>query len=201
MKKLILPAFLVTLFLFSQNVSANFLLNPGFEDGTWAIDGLPDGWTGKGGAGTWYLDWKNDAELAHSGSKYMSLGGQAEAAAWMWQRVTTVVPNERVTFSAWMKTDWGTPTGYLEINFKNASDESIYDYKVEIFSEVVETWTLYSISYTAPAETALVDFVIVGDGEGMVCFDDVSAVPEPGILALSGVAVIALLLSKKYMSI
>ena len=179
---------------------ANFLLNPGFEEGTWAIDGLPDGWTGKSGAGTWYLDWKKDAELAHSGSKYMSLGGQAEAAAWMWQRTTTVVPDERITFSAWMKTDWGTPTGYLEINFKNASDESIYDYKVELFSEVVETWTLYSISYTAPAGTAFVDFVMVGDGEGMVCFDDVSAVPEPGIFALSGVAVIALVLSKKYLS-
>ncbi|MDD5645363.1 MAG: PEP-CTERM sorting domain-containing protein [bacterium] len=199
-KKFMFSLFFILLLISSQNVFANFLLNSGFEEGIWtSVADFPDDWTGKGGAGEWYLDWKNDAGLAHSGSKYMSLGGQAEAAAWMWQRVTTVVPDERVTFSAWMKTDWGTPTGYLEINFKNAADESIYSHKVELFSEVVETWTLYSISYTAPAGTVFTDFVMTADGSGMVCYDDVSAVPEPGIMTLSGAAVIALFLSKKFL--
>jgi len=156
----------IVLSVFSASASANLLLNPSFESGSW----FPDHWIAWGD-GTFV--WQTGG--AHSGDKCMNLGGLSFAL--MYQRVPGT-PETHYTVRAWAKAFTTDATGTLKVEFHDAGENVIQQFPITFVAPA--DWTEFSVTNVAPAGTALVTATIVGEAGGMVLFDDVSLTLEDG---------------------
>ena len=84
-KKLLLMLFVIG--LAAGATEANMLLNPGFENGTFAAQNVPDNWTMSWSSYTSAWTWFDDADEAHWGDKYIKMVSfiVSGSSAWMWQ--------------------------------------------------------------------------------------------------------------------
>ena len=92
------------------------ILNGGFETGS---AGVPDHWTSRGSGG--YATWKNDSGWGKWGTWYVNVGATGSSQYQEWVQTISVMPGTTCTFSVQSRTEnWGSPTGYIKINWKNA---------------------------------------------------------------------------------
>jgi hypothetical protein len=167
MKTIPLFSFCILLATISVTAAANLVTNGGFESGDLAQDPPPDSWSTFGdGEYNWQMSG------AHSGDRCMELGGTQLAL--MFQRVPGAA-GQHYACSVWAKQSSGASAS-LKIEFHRGQNSKISEEFLNF--NATDTWTEYSLSATAPAETVFVTPSIVANGGGTVLFDDVALVEE-----------------------
>ena len=156
---LLLVAGLLAIAMFSINLAqaANILQNPGFEaDGNHGSGTAIGGWNAPNG-GPWYIN--SDFE-ARSGNNYYKVWGAFSGSA-NYQAVfqdNSSLPTSTYQADAWLKTSTNNAQGnsdimwsgddadyaWVEVSFRDASDNILALYKSDIFSD-----TLGSVPYMA----------------------------------------------------
>ena len=180
-RKLFLLVFAALLLALPAVSSASLLSNRGFEEGTWTSESsIPDDWW-KWTSGGWG-SWKNNAGQAHSGSKFVCVGGNNSSQyAIFGQDVFDMRAGAIYQFDAWVKTEnWGSQTAKLRVEFKNSDNYVIVTDELMLFTGQKSTWEQYTFTTDiAPVGTVQANFVCYGHGQGSVWFDDTYAVPAP----------------------
>ena len=194
MKMKIVLLMLVAMFATAQ---ANMLTNPGFEDGAYALKGIPDGWTAYSPTYTSAWNWHSTAGVG--GGKCIELIYQSLTYAYytgfMGQYVD-VAPGDEVSFSVWAKstTEGGTamPYGYFTM-YTSGWGYISYGWLYPVGASTVgDEWTEVSFgSLTAPEGTAFMGIFLWGNADGIL-YDDASLIPEPVTLSLLGLGALML---------
>ena len=173
-----ISAFIAVLALctsFCYATPQELILNGGFESGS----GSPDNWASRGNGG--YAVWKND-NWGQTGTWYIIAGTNGSSNQYQeWVQTTEVVPGTSLTFSVDSRTEnWGTPTGYIQIDWKNAFGSIISSTQNTIFTGTKRlNWSRYSIGpVTIPAGAVIADFILHGGYYGTILFDQVSVMGE-----------------------
>jgi glucosylceramidase len=177
-----LICFAIAASLVSDFTQASVLSNGGFEDGTWTSESsMPTNWWKWGDASAW-SSWKNNSSQAHSGSKFICVGGNnLSQFADFGEDVFNIRAGAIYLFDAWVKTEsWGSPTAKLKVEFKNKSNVVIRTDQITLFTGQKSTWEKYTLE-TAPAPAGVVraNIICEGAGEGSVWFDDIYVIPAP----------------------
>lgn len=189
MKKLLIFVIaLVCIFIYSADVQAELLKNPGFEDGdnpayhggSWDETYMPWDWWkyGEGGWASWKSVWGGSDYTARTGDKLYAVGAWNSGNYYNAGQSVPVNPGEVITFSVWAMTeDWGNPVGGLMIEWKDETDftigtEMLYDITGGVVSSV---WTKYSLGpVTVPSGCVNTNVQIFGEAQGTMLFDDAS---------------------------
>jgi glucosylceramidase len=176
-------AFLRTAFLVVSALCSNLccaapqelVLNGGFESGS----GSPDNWASRGNGG--YAVWKNDS-WGQTGTWYVIAGTNGSSDQYQeWVQTIAVVSGTSFAFSVDSRTEnWGTPTGYIQIDWKNAMGTTISSTQKILFSGSKKlTWARYSTgAMTVPPGAVTADFILHGGYYGTILFDQVSVIGE-----------------------
>jgi glucosylceramidase len=147
-------------------------LNGGFEDSS---GGKPNSWSSRGNGG-WAV-WKIDENWGQTGRCFVCAGGYSGSEYQEWVQSIDVVPGTTCIFSVDSCTeDWGTPTGYIRINWKDAFGNTISTYTNMLFSGSRNTtWSQYSSgNITIPADTVTAEIILHGGISGTILFDQIS---------------------------
>jgi glucosylceramidase len=179
-----ISAFLALLTLcssFCYAVPQELVLNGGFESGS---GGNPNNWASRGNGG--YAVWKND-NWGQTGTWYVNAGTNGSSGEYQeWVQTIATVPGTSCTFSVDSRTEnWGTPTGYIKIDWKNATGTTISSTQKTLFSGSRKlTWARYSTgAVTIPSGAVTGDFILHGGYYGTILFDQVSVIGEPVVNA------------------
>lgn len=183
---IILVSILFNLY-FTNNTSANLLLNPGFEQGTnspWNEQALPDNWY-KSANGGWAA-WKNTASsVGATGNNFVNTGAWDSGQYVRWCQNVTVNAGSQYTLSVDARTeDWGTPAckpfGALLIQWKNSSGTQIGNIqRLELFNGTIRTsWSRYSFTAQTPVGAATAVFMLEGASCGTIMYDNAAVVPD-----------------------
>lgn len=178
----------------------NLLLNGDFNSpGTGAA---PDNWTTWSYGGGWATcQISTPPSLtpdAPDGSYYMADGGSSSAGGGEYQ---TIAATAGLTYQLTVDSGaqaWWLPYGEMRLFFLDASQTQL----VEDFQSTVDPavygqnydiahpWSTYTLTAVAPVNTAFVKVELAEpNGTGTVWFDNavLTAVPEPGTIALAGI--------------
>jgi hypothetical protein len=167
--------------IISDFAAASVLSNGGFENGNWTSElNTPTDWW-KWGDSIGWASWKNNSSEAHSGSKFVRLGGNDSSQfADFGEDVLGIKAGAVYVFDAWVKTEnWGSPTAILKVEFKNKDNWPIRTNKRTLFTGQKSIWQKYTLKTApAPAGTVRANFICEGIGKGSVYFDDIYAIPS-----------------------
>jgi phosphodiesterase/alkaline phosphatase D-like protein len=143
----------------TTTVSANLVVNPGFESGA----------TGWSLASTASID--ATAANAHSGTRSLKL---VATAGWQgtWQNVP-LTPGKTYTFSAWVRST--TSSGYLSIYSEDAS-YTLLDQGTHLVYAGTGAWTYLSGTFVPVAGTTQALIGVSNSAAGTFWFDDISIV-------------------------
>ncbi|AQQ71592.1 hypothetical protein SMSP2_01968 [Limihaloglobus sulfuriphilus] len=185
-------------------VNANYLLNPGFEDG----DGnaIADNWYFAGG------NVQRETEIQAGHGEWQLQIGDLESLNWGWGEQTvdfgTDVGGTEFTASAEFKGRIaGAEQIYLNLEFYDAANALISgqdgaELKPTDPDYIEHSWVTRSMTLTAPANTQKIRYRIVGymgggtyGDWGVTRADNAVLVPEPASLAVLGLG--ALLLKRR----
>jgi hypothetical protein len=104
MMKTKLLLMLLAVGLMAGIASANLLKNPGFEEGTFAAQNVPDYWSIYWNSYYSAWTWFDDADGAHRGSKYIKMASYNVSASTAWlEQSVDVTENQEYVFSIWAK--------------------------------------------------------------------------------------------------
>ncbi|HBG28523.1 MAG: hypothetical protein A2Y10_07240 [Planctomycetes bacterium GWF2_41_51] len=193
----LMVSILVNLY-FANSLSANLLLNPGFEQGSWNESALPDNWW-KWSDGGWAA-WKNDASaVGASGANYVNTGAWDSGDFVRWGQNVNVAAGNFYRFSVDAKTeDWDYPNGALLIEWKNSSNARIGNIqRLELFNGVINTvWSRYSFTKQAPVGAVTAAFMLEGASRGTIMYDNAAVAQDAdfdndGWVNMSDFAIIA----------
>lgn len=172
----IIIAIILSIFCFESSLFANLALNPGFEQGTWNSDGLPDDWW-RWGDGGWST-WKNDAPaVGATGANYVNTGANTSGEFVRWGQNINVFVGNYYTLSVDARTEnWGSPHGALLIEWKNSSDQAIGQIqRNELFNGSRNlNWSRYNFTVQAPAGAVRAAFMLEGASQGTILYDNVT---------------------------
>jgi len=166
---------------------ANMLLNPGFEEGTFATRKIPDGWFMSYSSYSSAWSWLDDAYGAHGGSKYLKMVSYTVSAssAWMFQTVE-VTAGQEYAFGVWAKSpvedELKEVRGYYEWTEPNDDPDNELGYRVisegdlGYWDWVEDDWEQAYFGWqVAPAGATHCMFSLVGttvNGDDGILFDD-----------------------------
>lgn len=165
----------------APRAEANWLANPGFEQGPDSATGVPKGWIGyaQSGASQVLL---NDKAGAVNGNYWSKCGSTTTGYYLLYQNTFPAAPGETWRFSAFIKdcsdTVPAAPYVALKISAKSVTGTTFLAY--EIFQEgVMPYWKKFTNVQTMPEGTAYIQAVlVVNPPEGVPAvyygFDDVS---------------------------
>jgi glucosylceramidase len=179
--KPLLVALLFFNLCFAVSLHANFLLNPGFEQGAnnpWNEQTLPAYWY-KITNGGWSA-WKNTAaSVGATGNNFINTGAWNSGEYVRWHQNVSVKAGSFYSFSVDARTeDWGSssckPNGALLIQWKNSTGSQIGSIqRLSLFNGVVNTsWSRYDITAQAPANTISAAFMLEGSSCGTIMYDE-----------------------------
>lgn len=162
-------------------VEANWLANPGFEQGPDSTTGVPKGWIGYAQSGA-SQELKNDKAGAVNGNYWSKCGSTTTGYYLLYQNSFPTTQGETWRFSAFIKdlsdTIPAAPYVALKISCKSVTGSTFLAY--EIFQEgVTRYWKKFTNVQTMPEGTAYIQAVLVinpPDGVPAVYygFDDIS---------------------------
>lgn len=157
-------------------IPQELILNGGFESGS---GGVPNSWSSRGSGG--WATWKNDNAWGKWGTWYVNAGAASSGQYQEWVQNISVAPGTTCTFSVQSRTeDWGSPTGYIQIDWKNTSGTIISSVQQTLYSGSQNlVWALYSLGpVTVPATAVTADIILHGGYYGTVLFDQVSVLSQ-----------------------
>jgi hypothetical protein len=164
--------------------NANLLKNPGFEEGTFAAQNVPDEWSLYWASYYSAFTWFDDADGAHRGSKYIKMASYNVSAstAWLEQTVDATEGQEYV-FSVWAKCPQEDSTSKARawIDWWGTKDDGGLRLCgggwLPLSWDVGNEWTYGEFgTVTAPETTVLGVFYLAGileNGPMGILFDDV----------------------------
>jgi glucosylceramidase len=153
-------------------ISQELILNGGFEESS---GGKPNSWSSRGNGG-WAV-WKTGENWGQTAQCFVCCGGYSGSEYQEWVQTIDVAPGTTCTISADSCTEsWGTPTGYIRIDWKDLSGNTIDTYTNTIFFGICNTtWSRYSSSnITIPANAVTAEIILHGGISGTILFDQVS---------------------------
>ena len=160
---------------------ANWLANPGYEQGPDSTTGVPKGWIGYAQSGA-SQELKNDKAGAVNGNYWSKCGSTTTGYYLLYQNSFPAAPGETWRFSAFIKdvsdTVPAAPYVALKISCKSITGSTFLAY--EIFQDgVMPYWKKFTNVQTMPEGTAYIQAVLVVNPPADVPavyygFDDVS---------------------------
>lgn len=170
-------------------IEANWLANPGFEQGPDSVTGVPKGWIGYAQSGA-SQELKNDKAGAVNGNYWSKCGSTTTGYYLLYQNTFPATQGETWRFSTYIKdlsdTIPAAPYVALKISCKSVTGSTFLAH--EIFQEGVERyWKKFTNVQTMPEGTAYIQVVLVvnpPDGVPSVYygFDDVSCTRDSVIV-------------------
>ncbi|MGG3282157.1 polysaccharide lyase family 8 super-sandwich domain-containing protein [Paenibacillus solani] len=176
--------------------AANMLVNGGFENGAltphadWT-GGKPEGWS------VWKPTPGGQVSVTesvyHSGTHAVEIRHDTTArTAVSLSPLAPVTPGQSYTMQFWLKTDNVQPADvskgvYIRTQFCAESGTKIQDGPSIPFVKGTSDWTLYELNIQIPNDAQVTRFKIealLETGTGTFWMDDVSLVPEKGLIAL-----------------